>query len=200
MIKGGWSVARYIVGITGASGSVYGKRVVEELAKEHEVFLIVTDNGRKVFEYELGVQMDQWLDEITKSGANVKVCDIDNMFAPVASGSFQIDGMVILPCSMGSLAKICHGTSDNLLIRAADVMIKEKRRLILVPRETPFSTIHLKNMLALSELGVILLPPMPAYYHLPKSIEEMVELTVGRILNHLGVSNDLHQQWIGRSS
>ncbi|WP_105616686.1 UbiX family flavin prenyltransferase [Vallitalea okinawensis] len=193
-------MARYIVGITGASGSVYGKRVVEELAKEHEVFLIVTDNGRKVFEYELGVQMDQWLDEITKSGANVKVCDIDNMFAPVASGSFQIDGMVILPCSMGSLAKICHGTSDNLLIRAADVMIKEKRRLILVPRETPFSTIHLKNMLALSELGVILLPPMPAYYHLPKSIEEMVELTVGRILNHLGVSNDLHQQWIGRSS
>lgn len=193
-------MARYIVGITGASGSIYGKRIVEELAREHEVFLIVTDNGRKVFEYEIGFGMDQWLEEIGQSGGNITVCDIDNMFAPVASGSFHIDGMVILPCSMGSLSKISHGISDNLLIRTADVMMKEKRRLILVPRETPLSTIHLKNMLALSEMGVMLLPPMPAHYHLPKSIEEMVELTVGRILNHLGVNNDLHQQWIGRSS
>ena len=119
------------------------------------------------------------------------------MFSSIASGSFKTDGMVIVPCSMGTLSKISSGTSDNLLTRAADVMIKEKRKLILIPRETPLSSIHLKNMLFLSNLNVMIIPPMPAFYEKPKTIEDIVNITVGRILASLNVDSDLYHEWGG---
>lgn len=189
---------KYIVGITGASGSIYGVRLVEELIKQgNEVHLVITNNGKKVLEYEIEVDFEEWIHSIMVHKGNLIVCDIDDMFSSIASGSFRTDGMVIVPCSMGTLSKISCGVTDSLLIRAADVMIKEKRNLILVPRETPFSSIHLKNMLFLSELNVTMLPPMPAFYQKPKTIEELVNITVGRILSSLNIESDLYDEWGG---
>jgi len=191
-------LGRYIIGITGASGSIYGVRLVEELIKkDNEVYLIVTNNGKKVLEYELEIDFEEWIKCINQDRERLILCDIENMFSSVASGSFKTDAMIIVPCSMGTLSKISSGIADNLLTRAADVMIKEKRRLILVPRETPLSSIHLKNMLVLSDLNVMILPPMPAFYQKPKTIDEIVNSTVGRILASLNIDNDLYNQWSG---
>jgi len=189
-------LGRYIVGITGASGSIYGVRLIEELIKRgNEVYLVITKNGRKVLDYELQINLEQWIENIDKSEKKLELCDIDDMFSSIASGSFRTDGMIIAPCSMGTLSKIKCGTSDNLIIRAADVMIKEKRKLILIPRETPLSSIHLGNMLFLSNLDVVILPPMPAFYQKPKTIEDIINATVGRILTSLNVNNDLYDEW-----
>lgn len=191
-------MGKYIVGITGASGSIYGIRLIEELIKqENEVYIVITENGRKVLEFEVEMNFEQWVQNINKNNEKVKLCAVDDMFSVIASGSFKIDGMVIVPCSMGTLSKISGGTSDNLLIRAADVMIKEKRKLILVPRETPLSSIHLKNMLFLSNLNVMIVPPMPAFYHKPKTVEDIVNTTVGRILVSLNVDSKIHHEWSG---
>lgn len=192
-------MARYIVGITGASGSIYGAKLVEELLKKkNEVFLVITDNGKKVLEFELELDFEKWIDKLNEAYGKLNLCDINDMFSSIASGSFRTDGMVIVPCSMGSLSKISNGITDNLLIRAADVMIKEKRKLILVPRETPLSSLHLKNMIVLSDLNVTILPPMPAFYNKPKTIDEMVNNTVGRILTSLNVENNLYSEWNGK--
>ena len=189
---------KYIVGITGASGSIYGVRLVEELIKQgNEVHLVITNNGRKVLEYEIEVDFEEWIHSLKEYNGSLIVCDIDDMFSSIASGSFRTNGMVIVPCSMGTLSKISCGVTDNLLIRAADVMIKEKRNLILVPRETPFSSIHLKNMLFLSNMNVTMLPPMPAFYQKPKTIDELVNITVGRILSSLNIESDLYDEWGG---
>jgi len=193
-------VAKYIVGITGASGSIYGAKLTEELLKyNNEVFLVITDNGRRVLEFELELEFEKWINDLNEVYGRLNLCDINDMFSSVASGSFKTDGMVIAPCSMGTLSKISNGITDNLLIRAADVIIKEKRKLILVPRETPFSSIHLKNMLVLSDMNVTILPPMPAFYNKPKSIDEIVDNTVGRILASLDVDNRLYKEWNGHS-
>ncbi|WBW97108.1 UbiX family flavin prenyltransferase [Oceanirhabdus sp. W0125-5] len=187
---------KYIVGITGASGSIYGVRLVEELIKQgNEVHLVITDNGRKVLEFEIEVDFEDWIYSLERYEGRLVLCDIDDMFSSIASGSFRTHGMVIVPCSMGTLSKISCGVTDNLLIRAADVMIKEKRNLILVPRETPFNSIHLKNMLFLSDLNVTILPPMPAFYQKPKTIEDLVNITVGRILSSLNIESDLYDEW-----
>jgi len=191
-------LARYIVGITGASGSIYGARLVEELLKkDNEVFLVVTNNGEKVLEFELDLDLKKWTDKLNKTYGQLVLCDINDMFSSIASGSFKTEGMVIAPCSMGSLSKISNGITDNLLIRAADVMIKEKRRLILVPRETPLNSIHIKNMLVLSDSNVTILPPMPAFYNKPKTVDEIVNCTLGKILVNLDIENDLYREWNG---
>ncbi|MBK5241893.1 UbiX family flavin prenyltransferase [Clostridium sp.] len=191
-------MGKYIVGITGASGSIYGVRLIEELTKaDNEIFLVITDNGRKVLEYEVEIDFEKWFENINKNKCKLKLCAIADMFSCIASGSFKTDGMVIVPCSMGTLSKISNGSSDNLLVRAADVMIKEKRKLILIPRETPLSSIHLKNMLFLSNLNVTIIPPMPAFYQKPKTIEDIVNTTVGRILASLNVESDLYHEWSG---
>lgn len=193
-------MGKYIVGITGASGSIYGVRLIEELIKkDNEIYLLITKNGRKVLEYEVEINFEEWIQNINKNKNKnkLKLCAIDDMFSPIASGSFKTDGMIIVPCSMGTLSKISCGTSDNLLIRAADVIIKEKRKLILIPRETPLSSIHLKNMLFLSDLNVMIIPPMPAFYQKPKTIEDIVSATVGRILVSLNVDSDLCHEWSG---
>ncbi|MBZ9687755.1 UbiX family flavin prenyltransferase [Clostridium estertheticum] len=189
-------MGRYIVGITGASGSIYGVRLIEELIKkDNEVYLVITNNGIKVLEYELEINFDLWLRDIKKSKGRLTLCGIDDMFSSIASGSFKTDGMVIVPCSMGTLSRISNGTSDNLLVRAADVMIKEKRKLILIPRETPLSSIHLQNMLFLSNLNVLIIPPMPVFYEKPKTIEDLVNITVGRILSSLNIDNEMYHPW-----
>jgi 4-hydroxy-3-polyprenylbenzoate decarboxylase len=191
-------MGKYIVGITGASGSIYGVRLIEELTKkDNEIFLVITDNGRKVLEYEVEIDFQKWFENINKNKTKIKICAIDDMFSCIASGSFKTDGMIIVPCSMGTLSKISSGSSDNLLTRAADVMIKEKRKLILIPRETPLSSIHLRNMLFLSDLNVSIIPPMPAFYQKPKTIEDIINTTVGRILGSLNVDSDLCHEWSG---
>ena len=123
--------------------------------------------------------------------------DEDNMYAPIASGSVKVDAMVVVPCSMKALASIAHGFASNLIERAADVMLKEKRKLILVPRETPLSAIHLRNMLTLAEAGCHIIPAMPAFYHHPKKISDMVDFVTGRVLDSMGVENDLSPRWGG---
>lgn len=191
-------MGRYIVGITGASGSIYGVRLIEELLKrDNEVYLVITGSGRKVLEYEVEINFQEWFKNADKSKGTLKLCNIEDIFSPIASGSFKTDGMVIVPCSMGTLSKISNGTSDNLLTRAADVMIKEKRKLILIPRETPLSSIHLQNMLFLSNLNVHIIPPMPAFYQKPKTIQDIVDTTVGRILSSLNLDSDLYIEWNG---
>lgn len=191
-------MARYIVGITGASGSIYGVRLMEELLKRnHEIHLVLTNNGEKVLSYELRKDLKSIIEELKIFNEKLLIHDINNLFAPIASGSFKVDGMVIIPCSMSTLAEVSSGVSKNLLGRAADVCIKEKRNLILVPRETPLSPIHLRNMLYLSEIGVKILPAMPGFYHHPESIDDIVNSIVGRVLDGLGIENTLYSKWCG---
>lgn len=190
---------RYIVGITGASGSVYAVRLVEELTERGcEIYIVATDNGRKVLEYEMGFSFPKWIDSLNSTNEAVKLYDVNDMFSPIASGSFKTDGMIIVPCSMADAAKLSSGIADNLLIRAGDVMLKEKRKLILVPRETPLNSIHLKNLLSLSELNAVIIPPMPAFYQHPKTIDDIVNGTVGRILEALGLENEIYFKWKGK--
>lgn len=187
---------KIVVGITGASGSIYGKILIEELLKR-EVFVhvICTNNGKKVMEYETGINLDHWIEDLKKAYSNVNLEDIDNLFSSVASGSHKYHGVVILPCSMGTLGEISNGISKNLLCRAADVAIKENRKLIIVPREAPFSAIHLENMLKLSRLGVTIMPAAPGFYHKPVKIEDLVNFMVGKILDQLDIENDLFKKW-----
>lgn len=191
-------MASYVVGITGASGSIYAVRLLEELLKaDCEIHLVITENGKKVLAYEMGYALDVLISNLNQLGGILHFYQIDDLFAPIASGSFKIDGMVILPCSMSTVAEVSMGLSKNLLSRAADVCIKEKRRLVIVPRETPLSTIHLRNMLTLSELGVTIMPAMPGFYQKPETISDMVNATVGRILDYLGLENNLYMKWNG---
>lgn len=189
-------MARYIIGITGASGSIYGVKVVEELLRGgHEVHLVLTENGGKVLSYELEKDIDEVLSELNQCGGRMVIHDIEDLFASIASGSFKVDGMAIVPCSMSTLGEIANGVSKNLLGRAADVCIKEGRKLIIVPRETPLSSIHLKNMLTLSELGINIVPAMPGFYQRPKTIEEIINFVVGRVLSGFGIENNLYLKW-----
>jgi 4-hydroxy-3-polyprenylbenzoate decarboxylase len=185
----------YIVGITGASGSIYAVRLLEELLKRgNDVHLVITGNGKKVLEYELEHSLDYVLDGMMKQ-SDLHLYDIDDLFAPIASGSFRVEGMAVVPCSMSTMGEIAWGASKNLLGRAADVCIKEKRKLVLVPRETPLSTLHLRNMLELGNAGVTILPAMPAFYQRPRSMDDIVNFIVGRVMDSLGIKNELFMEW-----
>lgn len=187
---------KIIVGITGASGSIYAKRLIEELLKKDiYTHIICTDNGKKVMKYETGTDLVQWVEELAKRYNHLRLEDINDLFAGVASGSYKFDAAVILPCSMGTLAEISNGFAKNLLCRVADVAMKENRRLVIVPRETPFNAIHLENMLKLSRLGVTILPAMPGFYHMPESMEDLVDFVVGKILDNLSIENILFKKW-----
>ncbi|MDH5713444.1 MAG: UbiX family flavin prenyltransferase, partial [Candidatus Bathyarchaeota archaeon] len=175
---------------TGASGAVYGERLLKMLREKNvETHLIISKAAEKVIEHELEMAKE----DVRKLADHAY--DVDDWSAPVASGSFKTDGMVIIPCSMKTLAGIAHGYSDNLVLRAADVTLKEKRRLILVPRETPLNVVHLRNMLALAEQGVVIVPAMPAYYHKPKDINDLVDFVVGKVLDLLGIEHKLYKRW-----
>lgn len=181
---------RLVVAITGASGIVYGKRLLEVLKKgKIETHLIISQTAKKLIEYELETKPE------TVEKLATHVYGNEDLFAPIASGSFKFDAMIIAPCSMKTLAGIACGYSDNLILRAAEVCLKEKRKLILVPRETPLSPIHLSNMLKLSRLGALIVPAMPAYYHKPRNIDDIVDFIVGKILDQLGIEHKLFRRW-----
>ena len=179
-----------VVAITGASGSIYGVRLLDALGKSGcERTVILTDDGEKVLGIETGLKA---ADIRKRSERFLRNHDMD---APIASGSSQWDAMVICPCTMSTASKIATGISDNLACRAAHVALKERRKLIVVPRETPIGTPHLRNLAALSEMGVVVLPAMPAFYGKPKTIDDMVNFVVGRILDVLGIENKLYKRW-----
>lgn len=190
--------------LSGASGMAYGLRLLECLvAADLEVNLLVSQAAHLVAKQELGIalparavdlqrQLDDGLD--TYDG-QLRVYGREDWNAPVASGSNPADAMVVCPCSMGTLAAVAHGLSDNLIERAADVMLKEQKKLILVPRETPFSVLHLENMLALARMGAVILPANPGFYHHPQSVEALVDFIVARILDQLGIAHSLMARW-----
>lgn len=182
---------RVILGISGATGSIYGIRLLEVLrdTADVEVHLVLS----KWAEATICLETPYKIEEI-KSWAKVAY-PVTNQAAAISSGSFPVDAMVVAPCSMHSLAAIRMGLSDNLLTRAADVTLKEGRKLVLVPRESPLSAIHLENMLALSRLGVVMLPPMPAFYHKVETVEDLIDHTVARILDHLHIDHQLSERW-----
>lgn len=181
---------KMLIALTGASGVSIGVRLAEVL-REHELHIVVSENAKRVIQHELG-DVEKVMKQLEKYGRVYNQSELD---APPASGSSLFDAMVICPCSMKTLSAIAHGYSDNLITRSADVMIKERRKLIVVPRETPLSSIHIENMLKLSKLGAVILPPSIAFYNKPKRVEEMVEFIVGKILDSLGVENELYKRW-----
>ncbi len=195
---------RIVVGITGASGSCYAKKLIEYLLlSEVEVHLVITKAGREVINYELEwtlsgnmVEDQSYLNNLFQTSF-IRLYDEAHIGASIASGSVPMDGMVVIPASMGTVSGIATGRSINLLERSADVMLKEKRRLILVPRETPFNEIHLNNLLTLARMGVDIIPAMPAFYNHPQSIDDLVDNLVGRVLDHLGIDQDVYQRWEG---
>lgn len=181
---------KIVLGISGATGAIYGVRLLEELQlRGAEVHLVVSRWGEETIRLETGREITE-LEKLT-----AQKYDISNMGAAISSGSFPIDGTIIAPCSMKTLSAIAHGFSDNLIVRAADVALKEKRPLILMPRETPLTIIHLQNMLEVARAGATVMPPMPAYYNLPESLDDIVNHWVGRVLDHLGLKHDLVKRW-----
>ncbi|MDO9220665.1 MAG: flavin prenyltransferase UbiX [Thiobacillus sp.] len=190
--------------LSGASGMAYGLRLLEcLLAADIDVNLLVSHAAHLVTKQELGVALParasdlerQLSDSLNTRDGQLRVYGREDWNAPVASGSNPADAMVICPCSMGTLAAIAHGTSDNLIERAADVMLKEHKKLILVPREAPFSTLHLENMLKLSRMNAVILPANPGFYHRPQSVEDIIDFIVARILDQLGIEHALMARW-----
>jgi len=215
----------FVLAITGASGSIYAIRLMEVLlASGHNVHLVISPSATQVFEAELGLKVDLdnlRIDDLLDTQRFHEVgADADgeghsssiftdssivrgkvqyhhhkDYFAGIASGSFSTDGMVVCPCSMGTLSSIANGLSSNLIHRAADVHLKERRKLIVVPRETPLGSIQLGNMKTLSDAGVVVLPAMPGFYHRPLSIHDLIDFIVSRICDQLGVKNELMNRW-----
>ncbi|WP_290728461.1 MULTISPECIES: UbiX family flavin prenyltransferase [unclassified Fibrobacter] len=174
-------MSRYILGVTGASGAIYATRTARYLKRlGHEVSLVVTAPGREVVEYEGQKALFDLVD---------KTFDVDDFFAECASGSADYAGMAVVPCSMGTLGRIAAGTSDNLLVRSADVCLKERRPLVIVPREMPYNLIHIENMARVTRAGAIVVPASPQFYSSPASIEELVDTVVAKILKHLGAAS-----------
>ena len=184
---------RIIVGISGASGAIYGVRLLQALRTlpSIETHAVISDAGWLNITHELGL-------ERTHAPALADVVhSIDHIGASIASGSFRASGMVVAPCSMRTLAAIAHGLSDNLLTRAADVMLKERRRLILLARETPLHLVHLRNMTTVTEMGAIVCPPVPAFYQKPQTVDDIVQHSIARVLDLLGLEQTLAAPWMG---
>jgi flavin prenyltransferase len=185
---------RIVVGISGASGVVYGIRVLEALnaCSGIETHLILTNGARITMELETSVEPQQVEALADRTHSQ------DNLASPLSSGSFKTEGMIVAPCSMKSLSMIAFSLNDNLLVRAADVTLKERRKLVIVPRETPLHLGHLRSMTLVTEMGGIILPPIPAFYHHPKSIEDIIDQTVGKVLDQFDIPHDLFNRWEGR--
>lgn len=195
------STGKLVVGVTGASGAIYAQRFLLQAAKHfEEIFLILSRQAPMVAETELRVFLDkenfstrQWLGE---NVTNIHLLDDKDYFTPPASGSFRHDGMVIIPCSMGTGGRIANGISDDLMTRAADVCLKEGRKLILVPREMPWNLIHLRNFTRLAEAGAAIVPASPSWYHQPKTLEDLADTVVARVLQALGIEQKILSQWM----
>lgn len=193
-------MSKIVVGLTGASGVIYGIRLVEELLRtDSEVHLIISNPAQIVLEHELNWDFSHSIADTFReklSGDNLYLYDNSNIAAPIASGSFLIDSMIVIPCTMSTISNIANGNSKNLIDRAADVILKEKRPLLLVPRETPLSSIHLRNMLTLSDMGVHIIPAMPAFYNHPQNIEDMIDFVVGKVLDSLRIEHNLYNRYL----
>jgi len=197
---------RYVLGMSGASGAAYGIRLLNfflQAQEKYTLYLTLTQEARLIMNGETQLDWGNSFDETqsilktryAETSSRLIYCDERDMTAPISSGSHQIDGMIIAPCSMKTVAAIAQGLSSNLIERAADVTLKERRPLILVPRETPLHTIHLKNLLTLSEMGVILIPAMPAFYNHPKTLDDMVNFIAGRVLDALKIDHQIYTRW-----
>ncbi len=189
---------RLIVGVSGASGMPYALRLLQSIPEEYEIYLIASSGAQRICKSETGIELNRssltnHLPEIRNE--NINFLSNDDFFTPVASGSFHTDGMVVIPCSMKTLSGIANGYTQTLIERAADVTLKEKRKLILVVRETPFNTIHLKNMLQAAEAGAIILPASPGFYANPKSLDDIVDFIAARTLDALQISQSLFHGW-----
>jgi len=183
---------RCVVGVSGASGAIYGIRALQVMKKcGVETHLILTDAAQETIRLETDFSTGD-VQELAS-----EVHQVGDLTSKLASGSFPTDGMLVIPCSMKTLAGVASGYSDNLLLRAADVTIKERRRLVLVVRETPLSLIHLENMIRVARAGAVVLPAMPAFYHRPRTVDELVDQVVGKALDLLGVEHDLTRSWEG---
>ena len=181
---------KIVVGVSGASGSVLAVRLLEELRKlGHESHLIISEPAGLILEHETGMKVSELKKLATKTYEN------KDFFASVASGSFRTDGMVIIPCSMKTLAGVASGFSDNLMLRTADVCLKERRKLVLVTREMPLSPIHTENMARVSRSGGIILPPVMTFYSKPKDINDHVNHVIGKVLDSLEIENDVFKRW-----
>jgi 4-hydroxy-3-polyprenylbenzoate decarboxylase len=196
------NVTRWVVGITGASGAIYGITLCRQLLSAgYHVHLVITDAGWRVIKEELDWDASHRLDCLNKAfesaltDGRMTYHPLNDIGASIASGSFRCEGMVVMPCSMGTLSAISSGASTNLLTRAGDVMLKEGRPLLLVPRETPLHAIHLENMLKLARLGVRIIPAMPAFYNGPQSIEDIVSFMVGKVMDNMGIEHNLYKRW-----
>ena len=189
-----------ILAITGASGAPYGVRLLEVLATRNvPTWLLISSHGWRLLTEECGIKDDRELRKATGGDwASVRVFDDKDRGAEPASGSAQTTGMVICPCSMGTVAAIAHGTSRSLIERAADVMLKERRRLLLVPRETPLSLVHLRNLTLATEAGAVVLPAAPGFYHKPQQVRDLVDFVVQRVVDHLGLDIALVKRWEGK--
>ena len=179
---------RILVAMTGASGALYAQRLLDNIdPRAHELHVVLSHYAQAVIAEELpdGLRLPK----------GVKSHGLKSMNAPFASGSNPVDAMVVIPCSMGTLGRIAHGLSEDVLLRAADVALKERKKLILVPRETPFSLVHLKNFELLLQAGAVILPANPSFYTRPQTIEEVVDTVVARVLDHLGLPQQLVKRW-----
>ncbi len=204
-MEGVWILmGTYTIAITGASGSIYGVRLLKYFLKNgHKVYLTITKEGKLILKDEVGYNWDgnersierKIKKDLNVPKANLQYFNEEDFLSPISSGSSLVDAMIVIPCSMKTLSGIAHGYANNLVERAADVTIKEGRTLILVPRETPLNTIHLRNMLLLSKVGVKIIPPIPAFYNHPKSVDQIVDFIIGKILDSLGINNNLYKRW-----
>ena len=180
---------RIIIGMTGASGVQYGIRLVEVLDGMAETYLVLSQQARELVEFETDTNVNDLLNKATFHYSD------DDFMSPIASGSYGFDAMVIVPCTMKTLAGVANGYADTLIGRAADVTLKEGRKLIIVPREMPLSLIHLENMVKVKQAGAVVMPASPGFYNKPKTIDDLVDNVVGRILDQLGIDNDVYQRW-----
>lgn len=198
-------MSTFIVGITGASGAVYAQRLIRKLLeKEHRVLVTITAPGRILLQHELSLTLTAGREQQELAAyfgrqyqKRIAYYDVEDVGMSIASGSYPVDGMVVVPCSMAAVSAIAQGSSLNLLQRAADVCIKERRNLIVVPREMPLSAIHLQNMLTLAQNGACVIPACPSFYSGPQTMEELADTVVSRILDQLHVENDHAKRWTG---
>src|SRR6266852_1725991 len=195
------------VGVTGASGALLGQKalaLLEDDTRVARVHLVVTETGQRLFAEELGISsgdLKQLPSRILgRPAAKIEILPNKDVGASIASGSYEVDSMLVVPCSMGTLASIATGTSDDLVARAADVMLKEGRKLVLCVRDTPFSRIHLENMLRVQQAGAVVMPAIPAFYHHPKTIDDLVTQYVCRVLAQIGLPQEKMYRWTGHSS
>jgi len=181
---------KIVIAITGASGAIYAKQLLDFIkTTDHTVEVVASDNAKMIWADELGGRLDE---------CGFKIYSKRDFKAPFASGSAKYDQMVIIPCSMGTLGRVAHGVSDDLITRAADVFLKEKRKLILVPRDTPFNLIHIENMHLLYLAGATIVPAIPSFYSKPKTVEEVTNTVVARVLDQMGIENQLMKRYEGK--